>query len=530
MRLFGYWTILVALVISAIAAWYSIIGLVAIFAAAVMPVIIMGTALEIGKITSAIWLHFNWKTKRWMIKSYLVFAVALLMFITSMGIFGFLSKAHVEQNASMLEGVAQLERIEIEITRAEGEITRAEGKIEKLSTADTSTDDGIQEKIRIAELSITTVYDRLKDDIKFTQESLATAAEPYEKQAEQADATLEKMNTYVEENNIRALQGLVGAAQDGRMGSKTADKVSEFRDKTEKSRMMALFQLGKIREASQDDIVKLREAADKTIAQTNELITRLRDQLGTATDSDVEPQIKELQTQIKDYEVNLDTLFEEKYAIEAVSRELEAEVGPVKYIAELVYGEEANRDTLEDAVRWVILILVIVFDPLAIVLVISGIALVEENPRKKRIRNEQPHTENPKKETKLVEETIKKDTTKKDITTSEEQIESKKKTINSDAIEYQGKVYQPTHYNYQRIKEQIEQNERHRNIEARQEMVNNIVDRLEITDPKKFDEIAIVKKQLEQIFEEDQKEAERLLNADTTHILEVYNKIKDAKK
>ena len=158
MRLFGYWTILVALVISAIAAWYSIIGLVAIFAAAVMPVIIMGTALEIGKITSAIWLHFNWKTKRWMIKSYLVFAVALLMFITSMGIFGFLSKAHVEQNASMLEGVAQLERIEVEITRAEGEIERAEGKIEKLSTADTSTDDGIQEKIRVAELSLSLIH------------------------------------------------------------------------------------------------------------------------------------------------------------------------------------------------------------------------------------------------------------------------------------------------------------------------------------------------------------------------------------
>ena len=530
MRFFGYWTILVALVISAIAAWYSIIGLVAIFAAAVIPVVIMGTALEIGKITSAIWLHFNWKSNHILIKGYLIFAVLLLMFITSMGIFGFLSKAHIEQNAQAIEGVAQLERIEVEITRAEGEIQRFETKIEKLSTTDTSTDDGIQEKIRIAELSITTVYDRLKDDIKFTQESLATAAAPYEKQAEQADATLEKMNTYVEENNIRALQGLVGAAQDGRMGSKTADKVTEFRDKTEKNRMMALFQLGKIREASQNDIVKLREAADKTIAQTNELITRLRDQLGTATDSDVEPQIKELQIQIKDYEVNLDTLFEEKYAIEAVSRELEAEVGPVKYIAELVYGEDADRDALENAVRWVIIILVIVFDPLAIVLVISGIALVEENPRKKRIRHEQAHKENTKEKTELVEKTIKEDTTKKDTTAPKEQIESKKKTIKPQPVEFQGKIYQPTHYAYERIIEQIEQNDRHREISARQEMVNKIVGRLEITDPKKLGEVDIVKKQLEVIFEEDQKEAERLLNADTTHILEVYNKIKDAKK
>jgi hypothetical protein len=428
MRLFGIWTILVALVISAIAAWYSIIGLVAIFAAAVVPVVIMGTALEIGKITSAIWLHFNWKTHRYLIKGYLVFAVLLLMFITSMGIFGFLSKAHIEQNAQAIEGVAQLERIEVEITRAEGEITRTENKIEKLSTADTSTDDGIQEKIRVAEESIQTVYDRLKDDVEFTQDSLDQAAAPYLKQAEQADATLEKMNTYAETNNITALQGLVGAAQDGRMGSKTAKLVSEFRDKVEKNRMMALFQLQKIRENSQDETKDLRSAADRTIAQTNKLINRLREQLGTATDNDVEPQIQVLRVKIKDFELNLDTLFEEKYTIEAAGRELETEVGPVKYIAELVYGEDADRDALEDAVRWVILILVIVFDPLAIVLVISGIALIEENPRKKRTRNEQPHSKVREEETKLVEKVIKKTAAKEDSPAPKEQIESKKKT------------------------------------------------------------------------------------------------------
>jgi len=528
MRIFGYWTIFIALVISAIAAYYSIIGLIAIFAAAAIPVIVMGTALEIGKITSAIWLHLKWKTGKWLIKGYLVFAVALLMFITSMGIFGFLSKAHVEQNASMLEGEAQLERIVIEITRAEGEIDRYETKIEKLSTADTSTDDGIQEKIRIAEESITTVYDRLKDDIKFTQESLATAAAPYEKQAEQADATLEKMNTYVEENNIRALQGLVGAAQDGRMGSKTADKVTEFRDKTEKSRMMALFQLGKIREASQEDIVKLREAADKTIAQTNELITRLREQLGTATDTDVEPQIQELQAKIKEFEINLDTLFEQKYAIEATSRELEADVGPVKYIAELVYGDEADRDSLEDAVRWVILLLVIVFDPLAIVLVISGISLVEEYPRKKRIRNEKDtHTENEPTPT-LVEKNINK-SSKDTKEPKRPKVTPKTKQPSSDSIEYKGKVYEPTHYNYHRIKEQIEENNRHREITERQSLVNNIVE--ELYDDESTDDIDIVKKKLEQMFEEDKSKQELLQNADKNSIREVFdNIIRDTKK
>ena len=225
--IFGILVMFIALCISAVAIYYSVAGLVAIFAAAALPIVIMGGVLEVGKLVTAVWLHRYWQKSAWWLKTYLSISVVVLMFITSMGIFGFLSKAHIEQNAQAIEGVAQLERIEVEITRAEGEITRTENKIEKLSTADTSTDDGIQEKIRVAEESIQTVYDRLKDDIEFTQDSLDQAAAPYLKQAEQADATLEKMNTYVEENNIRALQGLVGAAQDGRMGTKTADKVSE---------------------------------------------------------------------------------------------------------------------------------------------------------------------------------------------------------------------------------------------------------------------------------------------------------------
>jgi len=92
-------------------------------------------------------------------------------------------------------------------------------------------------------------------------------------------------------------------------------------------------------------------------------------------------------------------------------------------------------------------------------------------------------------------------------------------------------VYEPTHYAYERIKEQIDLNVLNRKSSARQKMVNNIVDRLEITDPTRDNDTDIVKKQLEVMFEEDQAKADELLNADTNHILEVYNKIiKDAKK
>ena len=90
MMIFGLFILLVALSISGVAAYYSIIGLTAIFAAAVVPVIIMGVVLEVGKIVTTVWLHQYWfDAKRWM-RHYLAAAVIIIMFITSMGIFGFL--------------------------------------------------------------------------------------------------------------------------------------------------------------------------------------------------------------------------------------------------------------------------------------------------------------------------------------------------------------------------------------------------------------------------------------------------------
>ena len=93
---FSNLTLLVALALSTVAAYYSIIGLTAIFAGAVIPVIIMGSILEVGKITTTVWLRKYWKRCGWLLKLYLVPAVVALAVLTSMGIFGFLSKAHTE--------------------------------------------------------------------------------------------------------------------------------------------------------------------------------------------------------------------------------------------------------------------------------------------------------------------------------------------------------------------------------------------------------------------------------------------------
>ena len=130
--LLGILTLITALCISAVAIYYSVAGLVAIFAAAAVPIMIMGGVLEVGKLVTAVWLHKHWKQAAWWLRTYLASAVFVLMLITSMGIFGFLSKAHIEQTSAGEESVAQIERIEDEISRYIGQVGRAENKIREL--------------------------------------------------------------------------------------------------------------------------------------------------------------------------------------------------------------------------------------------------------------------------------------------------------------------------------------------------------------------------------------------------------------
>ena len=91
-----YLTFLCALALSGIAAYYSVIGLAAIFTGAFWPIVFMGGVLEASKLVTASWLYRNWKTCPLLLKTYLTTAVIVLMMITSMGIFGFLAKAHID--------------------------------------------------------------------------------------------------------------------------------------------------------------------------------------------------------------------------------------------------------------------------------------------------------------------------------------------------------------------------------------------------------------------------------------------------
>ena len=377
MRYFGIWTIFVALTISVVAAYYSIIGLVAIFAASMIPVIIMGSVLEVGKITTAVWLHKYWDKATLLMKSYLTIAVLLLMFITSMGIFGFLSKAHIEQTAMAGEGVAQLERVEADIARNKAVIARADEKMIKLESSDETIDTNIQTKIATEENRIADKAERLQVAIAEQSASIDLAVAPYIAQQQQADDALALMNGFVENNEVKKIQGLIGEVQDGSYGTKTAAAVKVYRINLLDERASALFIVNELREDTRDEISRLRANFEKQVAASNTLINRMTTELSVVERVDTEQDITALQLKIKISEELLDKLYETKYTIETESRKLEAEVGPVKYIAALIYGDDPTQDTLEDAVRWIIMILVVVFDPLAVVLVIAGISILD---------------------------------------------------------------------------------------------------------------------------------------------------------
>ena len=468
----GILVLITALSISAVAIYYSIAGLVAIFAAAAIPIIVMGTALEIGKLVTAVWLHKYWSRATWWLKTYLTTAVVVLMFITSMGIFGFLSKAHIEQTSASEESVAQVQQIDSELGRLTAVIERAELKIEQLESSGTGSDANIQAQIDKEQERIDRAFDRIAPAIEqqnaiirdaregdanrtkpyedqlanISQEiiRLENSARDYETQIQNLEsdtgsvqplldqiasiqATITKVQGQLasgEREQVEQAQTTIGANADGDAGPRTRaaanawietqkvvinglnDQVAQLRkDATqtvnaERDRLTAivkdirsnqipalkereLVMLGKIDEVRQtespviqtarDEIQRLRKSAEEQVVNSQALIERLRGQLAQTDKADeIDALVDEQLARIKTAEGEIDTLTEEKYALEAEYRKLEAEVGPIKYIAEFVYGDTADNNMLEEAVRWVILIIIFVFDPLAVLLLIAS--------------------------------------------------------------------------------------------------------------------------------------------------------------
>ena len=468
----GILVLITALSISAVAIYYSIAGLVAIFAAAAVPIIIMGTALEIGKLVTAVWLHKYWSQAKWWLKTYLTTAVVVLMFITSMGIFGFLSKAHIEQTSASEESIARVEQINSEIGRLNGIIDRAETKIKQLESSGTGADANIQSQIDKEQDRIDKAFERIQPAIEQQNKIIedaragdANRTKPYEDQLTNIQNEISRLETTAREyedkianlkanqgavdpllqqikkieeeiirvtnqlqsterSQIRAGQAIIGVTSDGLFGGNTREalakwvaaqqdriaqiqgEVSQLRkDATttvdkERERLAGIVKdirtnqipalkdreltmLGKIDEVRQtespviqtarDEIQRLRKSAEEQVANSQALIERLRSQLAQTDKADeIDAAVDEQMLRIKNADAEIDTLTEQKYELEAEYRKLEAEVGPIKYIAEFVYGEAADKNLLEEAVRWVIITIIFVFDPLAVLLLIAS--------------------------------------------------------------------------------------------------------------------------------------------------------------
>jgi len=237
-------TFLTAIALSAVAAYYSVIGLAAIFPGSFLPVVVMGSVLEGSKLVTVSWLYNNWKQCPILIKTYLCMAITILMLITSMGIFGFLSKAHLEHssdNAPLLNKIAILD--------------------EKIKTEKENVD---------ANRKILKQYDEIVDQT-------------------------------------------MGRTTD----EKGTDKAQAIRRTQQKDRSRIL------------------------------------------------QEINQSQTTIAAYS-------EERAPLSNELKKTEADVGPIKYIAALLYSETLNADILDKAVRLVILLIIVVFDPLAVLLLIAA--------------------------------------------------------------------------------------------------------------------------------------------------------------
>ncbi len=319
-----------ALTISAIAAYYSIIGLATIFAAAVIPVIVMGSAMEVGKLVTVVYLHRYWDECKILLKSYLMFALFFLMFITSMGIFGFLSKAHIEQTALSDEQIALAESIDDKLVRSQVKIDRWDAEIDRLLQPN---NERVDVQIGNEQERLDALYDRIAEEKK-------AANDAYNQKLKTINETVTGFGS--------------GAAKREQVDAANAELKKE--------------------------LTAIDRKYNTQIGELEEVIKSYRITAESKTD-DIDGKVATLESNVETEQVIVDALIEEKMVYEKEFRKLEAEVGPVKYIAELVYGE-ANKSVLEDAVRWVIIILCIVFDPLAVALLIAWNGMIAQ-PRRK---------------------------------------------------------------------------------------------------------------------------------------------------
>ena len=363
--LFGILTLITALAIAAVAAWFSIAGLMAIFSAAALPIAVMAGTLEVGKLLTASWLYRYWDDTSLMLKSYLCIAVFILMLITSMGIFGYLSKAHLDQAGASGDAFAIVERLEGQIAREENKIGILETRIASLQTGgglDVSSSIQQQETIRDG------AWDRVQGDIEYAQGQIQSIRDQLVIDLKAQDDKLKPLDRIVDSY---ADQGTVTTETDGgglfrSAETETVDnvaKANEVRLSQKAERDAISTEKDKLRRSAQRDINSQQANIDKYRGQAQNTIEAANNEINGLRDSSSEDQDGIL-LKIDDYNNQIDNIYDglieikdEKFTAESEVRELEKEVGPIKYVAQLLYGGD-GEELLDKAVQVFILLLV----------------------------------------------------------------------------------------------------------------------------------------------------------------------------
>ncbi len=353
---FALLTLFCALSISAIAAYFSIIGLATIFPGSTSAVIIMGAVLEVGKIAAAVWLHRNWKEAPRLIKAYLTGAVIVLMGITSMGIFGFLSKAHIEHQHTMDKSAASIKQIDDKVNREKEYIARQKELIEKTEQRVESSEDKSEVNIERERQKIKDLYEALERSIEYDRAELGRLQKRLDE--------LNKEVADLEESK-------------GGLFSNKKKKLEELKEKQKPERESIAKQMLVINTRIQE----ARDSTEKQVATLREKIENYQESEYSAEDNVVED-VEKYNQLIAEAMDRIDDLDKEKFSLKDALLEVEAEVGPIKYVAALITDTTGKTFDNSQAVRIVIIILIFVFDPLAILLVIAAnISLVKHFPK-----------------------------------------------------------------------------------------------------------------------------------------------------
>ena len=353
--LFGLLTLFTALALAGVAAWFSIAGLMIFFGGMPMSVAIMAGTLEIGKLVTVSWLYRYWEETGILVKSYLTTAVIVLMLITSAGIYGYLSKAASDVSSDGAVAVAEVERVDGLILREENKIAIIEDRIISVGgSVDVSESISQQETIRDG------AWERVQGDIDYAQGQIDRLRDQL--------AVLDKAVNDLRNKGVEVVVTDEGGIFQGDTTEKI-DYVAQANDlynQQEQQRADIKQDIDK----QQANIDSYRLQAQDTINGANAEINRLRNTSSNQQDDNI-LKINAFNSDIDAIYDNIAVLKDSKFEAESKVRELDREIGPIKYVAELLYGS-SEQSIMDKSVRIFILLFVFVFDPLAIMLLIAA--------------------------------------------------------------------------------------------------------------------------------------------------------------